>query len=281
MKVALLSESPADEAALRVLVEAVLAEPVALVQPGLRARGWPNVAQVLPAILRHLHFNTDADGLAVVVDADDSVVHTAEHEAPGYFHPRCRLCQLRGVFRRVQKRFPRLHGRDRVLRAVGLAVPAIEAWYLCGQDAQVTELAWLEGQGRGVPPYTRRELKWRAYGTDRPGLAFEIQEALAGVGRHHGDLRRLEADFPHGFGAMARDLRGWRGALLKEDRGHPPGAGGATGMGISHMSDAPAQTHGQDARATADIQTPPTIGRGAQTKPPAASALETPPHSLP
>ena len=210
MKVALLSESPADEAALRVLVEAVLAEPVALVQPGLRARGWPNVAQVLPAILRHLHFNTDADGLVVVVDADDTVVHTAEHEAPGYFHPQCRLCLLRSVFRKTQKRFPRHHGRDRVLRAVGLAVPAIEAWYLCGVDPQVTELAWREGQARGVPPYTRRELKWRVYGTDRPSLVFEIQQALASVCRQRGDLRRLEADFPNGFGGMARELRDWQ-----------------------------------------------------------------------
>jgi hypothetical protein len=209
MKVALLSESPADEAALRLLVEAVLAESVAAVQPGLRARGWPNVAQVLPAILRHLHFNTDADGLAVVVDSDDSVVHTAEHEAPDYFHPQCRLCQLRGIFRRTQKKFPPLHGRDRVLRAVGIAVPAIEAWYLCGQDPQVTELAWMEGLARAQAPYTRRDLKWRVYGTDRPGLGFEIQRAME-CARRHRDPRRLEADFPHGFGAMARDLRGWR-----------------------------------------------------------------------
>jgi hypothetical protein len=212
MNVALLSESPADEAAVRVLVEAVLAEPVALVQPGLRARGWPNVAQVLPAVLRHLHFNTEADGLVVVVDADDSVVHTGEHEAPGYFHPGCRLCQLRAIFHKTQKRFPRVRDRDRVRRAVGVAVPAIEAWYLCGHDAQVTELAWLEGRGRGVLPYTRRELKWRVYGTDRPSLAFEIQQALATVRRHRGDLRRLEADFPHGFGGLARDLRDWRAA---------------------------------------------------------------------
>ena len=54
MKVALLSESPADEAALRVLVEGVLRERVQFVEPALRARGWPSVAQVLPAVLRHL-----------------------------------------------------------------------------------------------------------------------------------------------------------------------------------------------------------------------------------
>ena len=209
MKVALLSESPADEAALRILVEAVLAAPMTQVRPGLRARGWPNVAQVLPAILRHLHFNTEAEALVVVVDSDDSVVHTEEHEAPGYYHPQCRLCQLRGIFHRTQRRFPPLHGRERVLRGVGIAVPAIEAWYLCGQDPQVTELAWMDGQAQGRAPYTRRELKWRVYGTDRPGLGFEIQRAVESIRRHQRDPRRLETDFPHGFGTLARDLRGW------------------------------------------------------------------------
>lgn len=212
MKIALLSESPADEAALRVLTEAVLRESFNLVHPPLRARGWPNVAQVLPAVIRHLHFNTGADGLVVVVDSDDSVVHTPTHDAPDYYHPQCRLCQLRAVFRKVQKRFPAVRGRERVLRAAGIAVPAVEAWYLCGADPQVTELAWMEGQGRGETPYTRRELKHRVYGTDRPGLAFEIQRALECVRRHRGDPRRLEADFPNGFGTLARDLRGWRPA---------------------------------------------------------------------
>jgi hypothetical protein len=108
-----------------------------------------------------------------------------------------------------------------VLRAVGLAVPAIEAWYLCGFDPQVTELAWLDGQARDVPPYTRRELKWRVYGTDRPSLGFEIQQALVSLGRHHGDLRQLEADFPGGFGGMARDLREWREEVRKREA---PGA---------------------------------------------------------
>ena len=94
MKLAILSESPADEAALRVLVEYVLGAPFTTVHSALRARGWPSVEQVLPAILRYLHFQTEADGLVVVVDADDSPVHTIEHEAPGYHHPLCRICRL-------------------------------------------------------------------------------------------------------------------------------------------------------------------------------------------
>jgi hypothetical protein len=173
MKVALLSESPADEIAVRVLVESVLGGPISQVQPALRARGWPNVAQVLPPVLRHLHFNTDAAGLVVVVDSDDSVVHTAAHEAEGYFHPQCRLCQLRAVYRQTVKRLRPARGRKRVLRCVGVAVPAVEAWYLCGRDDQVTEEAWLRGQERGWTPYTRGELKRRVYGTDRPSLPMK------------------------------------------------------------------------------------------------------------
>ena len=209
MKVAIISESPADEAALRVLVSASLAGPAQFIAPGFRARGWPMVAQVLPAVIRHLHFNTDADGLVAVVDADDSVVHTVEHDAPGYFHPQCRVCQLRAVFRQTTKRLPPAHGRKRVLRGVGVAVPAIEAWYLCGRDEQVTEAGWVTGQANGRLPYTRGQLKWRVYGTDRPSLPLEIRCALAEAERLRRDPRRLENDFP-GFATLTRDLRSWR-----------------------------------------------------------------------
>ncbi|MBX3739177.1 MAG: hypothetical protein KF715_20990 [Candidatus Didemnitutus sp.] len=210
MKLAILSESPADEAALRILVGYALAEPFALVTPSLRARGWPSVEQVLPPILRHLHFNTDALGLVVVCDSDDSPVHTPEHEAPGYHHPLCRICRLRAAFRRTMKNLPPAHGRRSPLRAIGVAVPAIEAWLLCGRDDEVTEAAWIAGQESGVPPFSRRDLKARVYGTTRPSLPWEIQRATEEVSRHRGDLRRLENDFPHGFGALARDLRGWK-----------------------------------------------------------------------
>jgi hypothetical protein len=206
MKVALLSESPADETVLRVLVGAVLGAPPKFVQAGLRARGWPNVAQLLPAVIRHLHFNTDTDVLVVSCDSDDSPVHTAAHDAPNYFHPQCRMCQLRGIFRQTSKKLPPANGRQRVLRAVGVAVPALEAWLLCGRDPSVGEEAWIAAQQAGREPYSRRELKWRVYGTERPSLPHEIRCALHELERHRRDTRRLEFDFP-GFEALARDLR--------------------------------------------------------------------------
>jgi hypothetical protein len=206
MKVALLCESPADEAALRVLVAAVLPRLPEYVGPGYRARGWPNVGQVLPSVLRHLHFNTDTDLLVVVVDSDDSVVHTPPHNTPGYFHPHCRMCQLRAVYRQTTRRLPPVNGRDRVLRAVGVAVPAMEAWYLCGRDETVSEAAWIAGQDSGRLPYTRLQLKRRVYGTDRPSLVHQTACAVREAERHRRDPRRLENDFP-GFAALAADLR--------------------------------------------------------------------------
>lgn len=220
LRIALLGESLVDESALEILVEGVLGAPFTRVQPNLRARGWPSVLQILPAIARHLHFNTDADGLVVLVDSDDSEPHTAAHEAPGFFHPRCRLCQLRATFRRATRRLPPACGRSRVLRAVGLAVPAAEAWYLCGLDERVGEEAWLAARSGSNPAYTRRELKLRVYGTERPTLPQAVAHATAAARRHARDPRRLENDFP-GFAALAADLRGWARAAEEPD-GRPP-----------------------------------------------------------
>ena len=55
MKVAFFAESPADQAALTILTEAILrqkTEPIS--HAGLRHRGWPTVRTVLPAVLKEL-----------------------------------------------------------------------------------------------------------------------------------------------------------------------------------------------------------------------------------
>jgi hypothetical protein len=140
------------------------------------------------------------------VDSDDSVVHTLNHDQPGYFHPHCRMCQLRAVYRQTVKKFPAAHGRARLIRTIGVAVPAIEAWYLSGRDGTVSEAAWIVGQETGRLPYTRAELKMRVYGTDRPGLPLQTACAVREAERQYRDTRWLESDFP-GFAALAADLR--------------------------------------------------------------------------
>lgn len=210
MKVGFLSESPADEAAVRILVEAILEERVQLVQPSLRARGWPHVLQVLPDLLRHLQFQTEADALIVVVDSDDTTLHDGNHEDPNQYHPFCRICQLELAVRRTVKRWKLPDGRAGIRVAIGMAVPAVEAWYLCGRDPEVGEGGWRVCAERGRCPYNRRELKWRTYGTHRPPLLLETRRAEEECRRLAKELRELENAFPLGFGNLAREVRQWR-----------------------------------------------------------------------
>jgi hypothetical protein len=111
-------------------------------------------------------------------------------------------------------RLSAISGRRPLQVAVGLAVPAIEAWYAVGLDARVTEAAWIQGH-RGVPPrppFSKLALKVLAYGTERPTLQHQIAKAEGHARRLLGDLARLRQDFPGGFGSFALELEGWRDA---------------------------------------------------------------------
>ncbi|MFQ5796704.1 MAG: hypothetical protein ACE5JP_16875, partial [Candidatus Bipolaricaulia bacterium] len=80
MKVAVLSESPADEAAVRILVEGILGRQTQPIDPprSLRIRGWTSIlnkTNELSAVLRSLYFYTNAEALVLVVDSNHSPVH--------------------------------------------------------------------------------------------------------------------------------------------------------------------------------------------------------------
>jgi hypothetical protein len=144
MKLAVLCESSADEAALRILVDGILGQPtqaVALDQFRTR-RGWTSVRADLPTVLRQVHYHTDADGLAVVLDSDRSPPHDVAHEAPNKSDPHCRLCSLKAITVRTQSQLRPVANRSPVKVAIGMAVPTVEAWFRCGVDPQVTEAAW-------------------------------------------------------------------------------------------------------------------------------------------
>ena len=210
MKVAILSESPADEAAIRILVDAILGEgtqhPPRL---SLRARGWPAVVGVLPSVLRHLHYHTDAEALVVVADADDSPLHTPEHEDTSAMESSCRWCMLHHTIGQVTETLRPVAGRATMRTAVGVAVPAIEAWYLVGRDQRVRESSFDPADASHPPPYTRSRLKKLVYGTDRPPLVLETRRATEEAQRLTDDLSALEDRFPVGFGTLAQDIRDW------------------------------------------------------------------------
>lgn len=212
MKIAVLSESPADEAAIFVLLRGLRdVEMNRVVLPTPKTRGWQAVMSLVRPTLIHLHYRSDADGLVVTVDSDESPVHQRAHEQAGRPDASCRLCELRRVVATVQAELRARQGRGPLKVAVGLAVPAVEAWYLARRDPHVTESAWIQALQARTLPYTKNELKRKVYGTDHPSLALE-EECAVGLARQlveTNSLPLLERLFPNGFGTLAADVRGW------------------------------------------------------------------------
>jgi hypothetical protein len=208
MKVAILSESDADQAAVHIFVAALLGLEIDLYGRSFQARGWPAVFKLLPIVLRELHYNTDVDALAVVMDSDRTPPHHADHDRPEGANPDCRMCQLRQVIVREQGRL-KPTGRTPVKVAVGLAVPCIEAWFRCGHDRTVTEAAWLVALRDHQFPYDGRRLKQAVYGTDRPSIHRETQRMVEEAQRLANKLIELEKWFPGGFKPFADAVRSW------------------------------------------------------------------------
>ena len=209
MKVAYFAESPADESALKILTEAIVgARTESVLHNGLRQRGWPSVRTALPAVLRQLHYHTDATGLVLIVDSNGSPPHNSEQAND----EACRLCQLRRIADQTLTSTTQRTMQPSLRVAIGLAVPAIEAWLLCGVDPHVTEAAWINGlkEGRGNMPYTKGDLKRQLYGTSHPSLALETEKMTEAAAHLAADLSGLTRLFQHGFGALFNDLRAWR-----------------------------------------------------------------------
>lgn len=210
MKIAIVSESPADEAAIKFLVDAIVGHATELVvAPRLRPNGWPHVLSLLPNIVKSLYYFSDVAGLVVVVDSDDSPLHDDSHEASEVQNPDCRLCLLRTTVALSLGRVSPVSGRVAMKRALGVAVPSIEAWYRCGIDSRVNEPAWSRKLLGHNVNYDRRSLKSDAYGSHQPSLLMETKLAVESAKRLASNLEELERLFPVGFGSLLRDLHGW------------------------------------------------------------------------
>jgi hypothetical protein len=176
---------------------------------GLRHRGWPTVKSVLRPVLKELHWNPDAEGFVLIVDSNSSPPHLSEHDRSEGRDPKCRLCQLRAIADAVLQQIRPRQNLPPLKIALGVAVPAIEAWLLCGVDPHVTEAAWINGLKEGRPPFLKESLKHALYGTSHPSLAAEIEAMSKAAKRLASDLTTIERLFPQGFGALLHDLRGW------------------------------------------------------------------------
>jgi hypothetical protein len=210
MKVGYYCESPADQAAMAVFTEGILGEPPEPINMDLEAHGVTGVLKGLDGVFRGVHYNSDAEGLVVVVDCDATELHDAAHDEPGGSVERCRLCQARQIVAQARKQLKPRQSRPELKVAMGLAVPAIEAWYLVGKEHQVGEAAWKVGLAAGRTPFTKDKLKKLVYGTDRPSLELETECAVREARRVIGDMKAIENAFPVGFGVMAREIGSWR-----------------------------------------------------------------------
>lgn len=210
MKIAVVSESPADEAAIKILVDAIVGKETDLVPLRLRPGGWPHVLQLLPAMIKALHYTTDADGFAVVVDSDNSPVHVDDHEVDDHSNSECRLCLLRNCIQSTSRGLSPVATRLGLKTAAGVAIPAIEAWYQCGIDLHVNEARWIGKLSGEKINFTKESLKIAVYGSNQPPLHTETSAAIAAAKRLADNLNQLEQLFPNGFGCLMADIRGWR-----------------------------------------------------------------------
>lgn len=214
MKIAIFSESPNDEAALKILIEGILGEEIEEIPfPNhLRSRG-SGVARDVPAVLRGVYYRTEAEFLVVVRDSDDSPIHKKQHDKPGNKEAeKCRLCDLRKKVKTALENLTPQSGKENFKVAIGVAVPAIEAWLLCGVNPQANEATWinLQKQKRFSAYNDRIKLKNELYGSVRASSAIMTKRGTEAAKRLAEDIEQLEKLFPEGFGNLANEVRSWK-----------------------------------------------------------------------
>ena len=211
MKVAILSESPADEAAVRILIEGILGESIETLTLRARTGGWHAAVGAISPTLKDLHYCRTADALVVVIDSDNSQVHDDSHEELADVPNACRTCELRSAIKRCQDELRTLPGLSAIPMAIAVPTPAIEAWYLFEKDSNCTEAGWKQRQQTNVTSVGEiRRLKKLAYGNDRPSVELEKSVAIERAHRLLDRLDELEGYFPNSFGLLAREIRNWR-----------------------------------------------------------------------
>jgi len=213
MKIALLSESSADEAAVSILIEGLLGRSIQRVRfPEPPTRGWRGVFKAIEPTLRNLHYCTQTEALVVTLDSDESPVHRKDQGESNKCDPNCRLCNLREKIESVQASLRPRQGLGPIRIVLGIAVPAIEAWCLCDKNRHISEATWIQALRSKRFTFTKKSLKQTLYGSTEPSLALETKELVKQARRLVKDdqLPRLESLFSVGFGSLAEEVRSWR-----------------------------------------------------------------------
>ena len=214
MKITIFSESETDEAALKILIEGILGEEIEAISfPNhLQSRGSGVPRDVL-AVLRGVYYRTEAEFLVIVRDSDDSPIHTPEHnEAESEEAKKCRLCDLRQKVESASENLRPMAGKENFRVAVGVAVPAIEAWLLCGENPSANEANWINKQKeKRYSTYNDRQaLKAELYGSNIAPAKVMIKCGTKAAERLANNIEQLEQFFPEGFGNLSKEVKSWR-----------------------------------------------------------------------
>ena len=202
MKISVLAESSNDAAVMVELASAALGGPVELINSGFEMMGWNMIPSVLPAVIKHLHFRSEADGLIVVADSNHSSLE------PGA--PNNRREELRAMAAKIVENLGMLHGRSRIRIAIAVASPALVAWLLFHRYGEISESAWERGLVEKKDPYTKGVLKQRLYGVQRPSRDIATALRLEAARQVSQRIHELRSRFPLGFGSFFEDLLSWK-----------------------------------------------------------------------
>ncbi len=214
MKIAIFSESSTDEAFLKILIEGILGEEIEVIPfpNNLKSRG-SGVPRDVPVVLLGVYHNTEAEFLVIVRDSDDSPIHKKEHLEPDNEEAKkCRLCDLRQKVKSALENLTPRTGKENFKVAVGVAVPAIEAWLLCGKNPSASEATWINKQKeKRFNTYNdRRDLKIELYGAAMTSSEIKVECGMEAAKRLRQDIEQLEKLFPEGFGSLSNEVRGWK-----------------------------------------------------------------------
>ncbi len=211
MKIAFFSESKADETVLKNLVEEISEEEIEEtdIQKKLQFRSSSHLVKNLPVVIRSVNYSSDAEFLVISSDSDDYPVHIAEHDVNE--NEECHLCRLRKIVKKSLTEIQGFEGQETLKVAIGIPVPAIEAWLLFGENPQVSENTWIRKQNGEKITYDRKKLKTELYGGDRISEAKRIEISIKAIQRIivNESLNDLEKAFPQGFGSLSNEVKSW------------------------------------------------------------------------
>ena len=212
MKIAFFSESKVDESVLKNLVEKISEDEIEEtdIRKKLQFRSSSHLDKNLPVVIRSVHYNSDAEFLVISSDSDDFPVHIAQHDVKE--NEDCRLCFLRKSVKNSLAELQTVEGKEMLKIAIGVPVPAIEAWLLFGRNPQVSENTWIRKQNGEKIKYDRPKLKTELYGSDLISAEKKIEISLEAIRRiaENELFDDLENAFSQGFGSLANEIRGWK-----------------------------------------------------------------------